>query len=717
MNRERLKEMQSRWMMLARVLVGKRSWFNIIIVALLALSILSVYYQVRDFEFITFDDPKYIRDNPIVGQGITRDSVRWAFLSLGYAANWHPITWISHMLDVELFGLNPGMHHLTNVFFHIANSILVFLVFSLLTGARGKSAVVAALFAFHPLHVESVAWISERKDMLSAFFWMLTLWAYPGYVRYRGVARYLLVTTLFALGLMAKPMLVTLPFVLLLLDFWPIRRPELVLPEKDPSTKQESTSSASLRWSGLVPLVVEKIPLIILSGISSWITYLAQTRGGALRSFELLPLGTRMINSVVSYSAYLWKTVWPLDLAFFYPYPGRFSPILVAGSVLLLVAVTLVAFVFRKRLPFLLVGWLWYVGTLVPVIGLVQVGYQSMADRYTYLPLIGIFLMLVWGVSSIVEGSKTESAALVSAGIVVLTALSAATWVQVGYWKDSKTLFTHALNVTQNNHLAHTNLSAVLLEQGDVQEAIYHATEALNIQPDYVPAMNNRGFGLLLQEKYEEAVHQFTQALDREPNYIPAHYNTGLALYGMGRVDKAIRAYERVLELDPQHAGARRGREEAKIKQQEINENIVRLQRGIVGQPNNAILHYTLAELYRRIGKTGEAMEFYDRALSIDPDMIPALFARALVYVESSEYNKALSSLYAIARLRPDDPDVDYNIACIYAKQGRVDDGVKRLKQALDKGFSNGELLESDPDLENIRETEGFQQLLEELNQ
>ncbi|MDT8271721.1 MAG: tetratricopeptide repeat protein, partial [Desulfomonilia bacterium] len=685
--------------------------------ALLALSILSVYYQVRDFDFIYFDDPKYVRDNPIVGQGITRDSVRWAFLSLGYASNWHPVTWISHMFDVEIFGLNPGMHHLTNVFFHIANSILVFLVFFRLTGARGKSAVVAALFALHPLHVESVAWVSERKDVLSALFWMLTLWAYLGYVRYRGVARYLLVATLYALGLMAKPMLVTLPFVLLLLDFWPIRRAELVVPEKDPSTKQESMSSASLRWSGLVPLVVEKIPLFILSGISSWITYLAQTRGGALRSFELLPLGTRMINSVVSYSAYLWKTLWPLDLAFFYPYPEMLNPILVAGSALLLVTVTLVAFVFRKRFPFLLVGWLWYVGALVPVIGIVQVGDQSMADRYTYLPLIGIFLMLVWGVSSIVESSKTGRAVLVSAGIVVLSALSAATWVQVGYWKDSKTLFTHALNVTQNNHLAHTNLSAVLLEQGDVQEAIYHATEALNIQSGYVPAMNNRGFGLLLQGKYEEAVHQFTQALDREPNYITAHYNTGLALYGMGRVDKAIRSYERVLELDPQHAGARRGKKEAYIKQQEINERIIKVRQSIKDEPNNSILLYTLAEHYRMIGRTGEAMEVYDRALSIDPDMIPALFARALVYTESSEYDKALSSLYAIARLRPDDPDVDYNIACIYAKQGRVDDGVRYLKQALDKGFSNVDLLESDPDLENIRETEGFKQLLEELNQ
>ena len=693
------------------------SYFNrlfarILIAVLLVISILSVYYQVKDFEFIYYDDPKYVRDNPMVGQGITIESIRWAFSSIGYASNWHPLTWISHMVDVELFGLNPGMHHLINVFFHIANTLLLFFVFFRITREMWRCAAVAALFALHPLHVESIAWIAERKDVLSTFFMMLTVWGYFWYVERRVMARYFLVMVLYALGLMAKPMLVTLPFVLLLLDLWPIKRPELVRSDRDILSDGRGTILTDIDWKGFIGLIWEKIPLFVFSGISIWITYLAQDRGGAVSSLDILPLTSRMANAAIASITYLLKIFLPFDLAIFYPYPGTFNPLMVAGSLFFLSSLTLIVLMISRQFPFLFVGWLWYLGTLSPVLGIVQVGFQSMADRYTYIPFIGIFIMLVWGVTSVIERWQTGKPVLISIFLLIIGGLMWTTWIQAGYWKDSKKVFSHALDVTQDNYLAHTNLAAALFEEGDIEGAIHHSAEALKIKPDYVPARCNLGLGLMRQDRYQDAIVHFRQALDIKPAYINAHYNLGASLYELGNVDGSIAEFHKVLQLEPQHAGAIKMIKLAGIKKQKIDRTISQIKEKLQIEPDNYIFHYNVSELYRINGETEKAIDHYERALLIKPDFVQALHNLAILYAANSEFEKALSSLQRIRSLHPNDPDVYYNIACIYSRQGKVGKALEHLSDAINKGFDKQDVLMTDPDLANIRETDFYKNLM-----
>ncbi|HPC48095.1 MAG TPA: hypothetical protein PLW83_08605, partial [Deltaproteobacteria bacterium] len=416
---------------------------------------------------MNFDDPPYVTHNPHVLKGITAEGFRWAFTSV-YGSNWHPLTWISHMLDVELFGMNAGMHHLTNTLLHALNSVLLFLVLEAATKARGKSALVALLFAVHPLHVESVAWVAERKDVLSTFFGMLATAAYIAYANRPSAWRYLVVAIAFVLGLMAKPMLVTLPLVLIILDFWPLER---ILPDgKRPD--------AAARPEGGMPrlplsrLILEKAPLFALSAASSAVTVYAQYTGGSVRTLDEIPLYQRTANAIVSYVMYLVKTAVPSGLAAFYPFPEAIPAAKVIACGVFLAGVTAAAWALRKRRPYLIAGWLWYVVTLVPVIGLVQVGRQSMADRYTYLPLVGIFVIVVWGADDVLKRftrSTKPAAALAAIGLAVLMT---ATYFQVGVWKDSTALFSHAVAVTQGNYIAHYNLGCELQKQGDTGEAI-----------------------------------------------------------------------------------------------------------------------------------------------------------------------------------------------------------------------------------------------------
>jgi tetratricopeptide (TPR) repeat protein len=685
---------------------------KILIVTFLLISILTVYYQVKNFEFIYYDDPKYVRDNPMVKLGISLDSIRWAFFSIGYASNWHPVTWLSHMLDVELYGLNSGMHHLTNVIFHIVNTLLLFFLFYRLTSEKWKCAAVAVLFALHPLHVESVAWIAERKDVLSTFFWILTTWSYVWYVESRGVRRYLLVMMLFVLGLMAKPMLVTLPFTLLLLDFWPIKRPELVKFEDDIASQSMRNNIVRINWAGVWPLIWEKMPLLILTGISSIITYLAQSRGGSVSNLDILPISSRIANAAAAYCTYLWRMIWPLNLAVFYPYPKMFNPLIMVGFFFLLILITLLAFKYTKRFPFLIMGWLWYLGTLLPVIGIVQVGYQSMADRYTYIPFIGIFVMLVWGITSLFIQWRIGRYVLVISFLTIIPVLMWATWVQAGYWKNSITLFSHALDVTKDNYLAHTNLAVALFEKGDVQGAIYHSSEALRIKPDYVPALCDLGFGLMKQGKYQEAIDHFRQSIQINPYYINAYYNLGGALFALGKIDEAIIQFQDVLRLDPQHAGAQKGIEHALAKQRKIDGVIAQMKEELKVDPKNSDLNYRLAELYMSKGNTKDAIAFYEKSLLNNPNLIQALNTLAVLYAQCGEYDNSLSSLHKVVKLKPNDPDVYYNIACIYSKQGRKDDAIISLKQAINCGFKKWNLLKTDSDLGNIRGTDFYRNLI-----
>jgi tetratricopeptide (TPR) repeat protein len=474
---------------------------KLMISLLLILAIIIAYSQVKNFDFVGYDDQEYVTENSRVKKGLTVEGLKWAFTSF-HSANWHPITWLSHMLDCELYGLNPMGHHWTNLIIHMANTILLFLVLKLMTGAIWRSAFVAALFALHPLHVESVAWVSERKDVLSTFFGLLTMGAYYYYVKTSGLKNYLLVIIFLSLGLMAKPMLVTFPFVLLLLDFWPLKRFKL-----NNDRMLQTDRVTFFGFQGFFRLLLEKIPLVIPVVISCILTFLAQKNYGAVQALEALPLINRIANALISYSSYVLKMIWPSSLAVFYPY-SKDLPLWKTGmSCLLLLSVFVFVFRTMKAKPYLLVGWLWYIGTLVPVIGLVQVGEQAMADRYTYIPLIGLFIMVSWGMSDLTFKWHYRKIFLGVCAMIILAALTASTFFQTGHWKNGITLFENAIKVSENNYKAQNNLGAAF-SPVDLDKAIFHFKEALKIKPDYVMALYNLGTALSDKGNYDEAVWQ-----------------------------------------------------------------------------------------------------------------------------------------------------------------------------------------------------------------
>jgi tetratricopeptide (TPR) repeat protein len=511
-----------------------------VIAALLVVVTLAVFGQVLGHEFVNYDDPRYVTNNPHVQEGFTWRSVQWAFTTR-YANNWHPLTWFSHILDWQLFGRNPAGHHLTNLLLHLANTLLLFAVLRRMTGAVGPSGLVAALFAVHPLHVESVAWVAERKDVLSTFFWMLTLLAYARYAERRTAGRYLLTLLLFALGLMTKPMLVTLPCVMLLLDYWPLRRLEL---------------PAGGAGSRVVRLLVEKLPFFALSAASSAVTVWAQNVGGTVMPTEVLPVPLRAANAVVACARYIQNTIWPADLAVFYPHPGVWPAWEVAAAAALVGGSTILACWLWRRRPYWIVGWLWYLGTLVPVIGLVQVGGQALADRYTYVPLIGLFLVAAWGGVELASQRRAHPAVGWAVAVVIVLACAVVSWFQTRLWRDSIALFEHAVRVTENNHVAHNNLAIALAERGRIEDATIHLLEVVRIRPRFASAHNNLGLALAAQNRTAEAAAHFARAVEINPGFAEAHNNLGCALAGLGRAELAIPHFERAISLAPSFADA-----------------------------------------------------------------------------------------------------------------------------------------------------------------
>ncbi len=467
-------------------------------------AILAVFGQLSNHGFINFDDEDYVYSNPWVRSGLTVEGIRWAFTAQT-AGNWHPLTWISHMTDVTLFGLQPGYHHLVSVCIHGVNSMMFFFALHILTKRRWPSFAVAALFALHPLHVESVAWISERKDVISASFWMLTLLSYAWYAAQPDVKRYVMVFISLAAGLMAKPMLVTLPAVLILLDIWPLNR----------------VNYQNIRW-----IVAEKAPFFALSIGSAIITLIAQRGGDAIRSLDALPLYDRLANASMSYVGYIIKMLYPMKLAIYYPYQlDRIEAWKVIGSVAFLAGMTTFAFVLRRFRPYYFVGWLWYVGTLVPVIGLVQVGSQAMADRYTYIPLIGIFIMISFGISDVMPTGYRYRIAAIFSMACCFFALMCLTYQQASYWKNSKSLFSHAISVTQNNVLAHTHLGLAFSTLGLNNRAITEYRKALAISPNHPKIYNNLGVSLYRIGLVSAAISQFRTALELKPDFKQARQN------------------------------------------------------------------------------------------------------------------------------------------------------------------------------------------------
>ncbi len=514
----------------ADVLFGVRT--DVLVGLLLCLITLVVYWQVMDHGFITYDDDKYVTKNPYIQKGLTIESITWAFTTMS-ASNWHPLTWISHMLDYQLFGLNPGWHHLTSLFIHLANTLILFFALKRMTDALWRSAFVAGLFALHPLHVESVAWVAERKDVLSTFFGLLTLWGYARYIERPGAVRYLLPLVFFVLGLMAKPMVVTLPFVLLLLDYWPLKR-------------------FQLGHSGGWRLILEKVPFFVFTTVSCIVTYIAQQGGGAVISSDVYPFTVRVANALVSYIGYIGKMIWPSNLALLYPHPQTLPGWQVAGACLLLVCISLLALKNVSRRPYFIVGWLWYLGMLVPVIGLVQVGAQAMADRYTYMPLVGIFIVVGWGASDLVAQWRFKKAGLsISAGTILL-ALTTVTVSQLGYWKDSITLFERSLNVTKNNYIMHNNLGVELKNKGRIAEAIHHYEASLSINADgYADAHNNYANIIAGQGRVAEAIRHYSDALRINPGNADVHNNLGVALFRSGDIEGAMFNFREAIRIRP----------------------------------------------------------------------------------------------------------------------------------------------------------------------
>ncbi|HEX8521671.1 MAG TPA: tetratricopeptide repeat protein [Tepidisphaeraceae bacterium] len=535
----------------------RRDWTISIVLAAITLII---YIRAATFSFISYDDPDYVSANAHVQRGITPGNIKWAFTT-ATAANWHPITWLSHMLDWHVFGADAGKHHLVSVLLHAINAVLMFWVWNRLTADPWRSAVVAALFAWHPLHVESVAWIAERKDVLSTFFMLLAILAYERFVRAHRWSCYGTVVCCFALGLMAKPMVITLPLLLILLDFWPLRQTD---------------------WRRAV---TQKIPLLLIALAAGAVTFLVQRAGGAVASIEKIPITLRLSNAIISYVRYLGKTLWPAKVAVFYPMPTAFPLWEVILALLFLIAMTLVAFTLRRSRPWLMIGWLWYLIMLLPVIGVIQVGEQAMADRYTYVSLVGIFVMIAWSIPA-----KAPLATSV-ASTVVLALLAAATTRQLGYWRNSETLFRHATQATENNWLAHNHLATALADErrldealesaqtavaihpsatthfnlanllrraGNLPDACIYYERALQLNPQLTQARNNYGIALAQSAKLPQAEAQLRAAIQLKPDYADAWANLGLVLRDQGKLPAAQDALQRALAIDRQHPIARK---------------------------------------------------------------------------------------------------------------------------------------------------------------
>ena len=632
---------------------------NLMICLLLIFAIIIAYGQMRNFDFVGFDDQVYVTENSHVQAGITLKGVVWAFTT-NQDANWFPVTWLSHMLDYELYGLNPMGHHWTNLQLHIANTLLLYFVLQLMTGALWQSAFVAALFALHPLHVESVAWVAERKDVLSTFFGMLFLLAYWRYVNQPRLINYLLVIILFSLGLMSKPMLVTFPFVLLLLDFWPLKR----FQSKNNHLLQ-SDGVTSFSFQKAFRLIFEKIPLFILAAISSVLTFFVQQSKGAVIPIEALSLKTRIANTLISYINYVLKAIWPVHLAVFYPHPGDALPAWqIVGAVLLIAAAVFFAIRSSKQNAYIAVGLFWYLGTLVPVIGLVQVGTQAMADRYTYIPLIGLFIIVAWGVSDLFKKCSYRKIFLGVSAVIIISVLTACTYFQVSHWKNGVTLFENAINVTENNFKAQINLGTAL-GRVDLDRAIFHYKEALKISPDNFMALNKLGVAFYSKENYDEAVLYFTKALRIDPKNTGLSNNLANVLFILGKFDEAVSHYNEVLKTNPEHADAQRNLAYVLSTQGKLDEAVLHYTEALRINPEYGKAHYNLGNILINQGKTKEAMAHFAEAIRISPEYAEVYNKIGLVLFHQGKFKKAEVFFLKAIQIRPNYKEARKNIEAL----------------------------------------------------
>jgi tetratricopeptide (TPR) repeat protein len=649
-------------------------------VALLVLLTLLAYGRAGACGFVNFDDDEYVTANRHVQAGLTADGLRWAFTTF-HAHNWHPLTWLSLQLDAALYGLDPHGFHRTNVLLHTAAAVLLFLALRALTGAVWRSVFVAALFALHPLHVESVAWVSERKDVLSAFFWFLTLLAYAHYAARPGLLRYALVLAAFALGLLAKPMLVTLPCVLLLLDYWPLRRLRLGV---------ELPAAGPFPPAPWPRLVLEKLPLLALAAACAVLTVQAQER--LVKTWDQFPLPVRLENALLAYAVYLGQTVCPIGLTVLYPHPGGgVRTELAVGAAVLLAALTLGALWLARQRPYLVVGWLWYLGTLVPVLGVVQVGLQARADRYTYIPLVGLFVALSWGAADLLDRLRWPAAARVALAGGVTALCVVGTWVQVGFWRDSETLWRHALAVTPDGAAAHNSLGAALEEKGEPEGALHEYLEAVRLDPDHVDARVNLGSALLAEGQPAAAEPHLAAAARLQPGHAPAHAKLGLALAQLGRADEAEGQYAEALRLVPEYAEAHNGLGVLLLREGRVREAVAHFEAALASRPDSTATRVNLGTALLRQGAPSEAAAQFTQAVQEDPDLAAAHNGLGVALARQGRWEEAVACDRAAVRLAPRDVQYRCNLALALHELGRKDAAAEyQAALALDPGWPEG---------------------------
>ena len=668
----------------------------------------AVFGQTLGHEFVNYDDNMYVYENPVVSSGLSWKGVKWVFTH-SLSANWHPLTMMSHMLDCQWYGLNPGGHHLTNVLLHTASVILLFLVLRRMTGFPWRSAFVAAVFAIHPLRVESVAWVAERKDVLSGLFFMLTLWAYTRYVasdRWQ-VTRtdsassrvtqfvsffYCLVLLFFTLGLMCKSMLVTLPLVLLLLDYWPLGRLSGVKWQV-PGEKQGKPSTFN---SQLSTLLLEKLPLIGLAVASCVVTIFAQQE--ALQSFDKFSLPLRMGNALISCAAYLDQMFWPSGLAVLYPLTsGSVGVSGVVLSLVLLAGISTGVFILRRRHPYFLTGWLWYLIMLMPVIGIIQVGGQARADRYTYLPQIGLYLLLTWALAELCAGWRHRRVVLGGGSAIILAVLMICTYEQTSYWRNSESLWTHTLACTSDNDVAHDNFGNFLIGEGRADEAITHYQKAVQINPKNVEAHYNLGNVLIKEGSVDEAITYYQKALQINPDYAQAHNNLGNALLQKGNVDEAIVHFQKALQISPHFAEAHYNFGNVLLHKGRVDEAITHFQTALQIRPDNAEAHYNFGNVLIKAGRVDEAIVQYQQALQINPDSLDFLNNLAWLlatYPDAHIRNGAQAVKYAGRACELTHDGVTLlvgTLAAAYAEAGRYDDAIATAQEACALASASGE--------------------------
>ena len=700
-----------------------------VVCILLAGIVWIAFGQTLHHQFVNYDDGPYVYDNPRIISGLTPGNIQWAFTHV-HAANWHPLTTISHMLDCQLYGLQPWGHHLTNILLHAAAAILLFFALRELTGGghaatgigssavasakaddagrdqrsrlqgRGSlwaSAFVAALFAIHPAHVESVAWVAERKDVLSAVFFILTLWAYARYARSDRFSwrRYTTVLVLFALGLMCKPTLVTLPLVLLLLDYWPLRRVRnsdfrdqrsaVAAPVRGaPQRRTRLRVASAWQAAAWLHLIVEKIPLLVLSAASCVATILAQKE--AFAPTRAIPLQERVANAVVAYVEYLGQAIYPAHLAVLYPYPeGSLSVAQAIVALVFLLIVSVIFFVWRKACPFALTGWFWFVGMLVPMIGIVQVGSQPRADRYTYLPEIGLYIVATWGAMDLFKRWQHKREVFAVA-LLIIVAFVTRSYFQTSYWRNSETLWRHTVDITSRNYIAHNNLAGTLLDRGQLGEAIAHYREALEIKPDVAQVQSNLGNALVREGQVEEAIVHLQKALEIDPGYAEAYNHMGSALMKKGQAGEAIAYYQKAVQLNASYADAYNNLGVAFLRNGQVDEAIAHYRKAVAINPGSAEMQYNLGNVLAREGNWADAIECYQAALSTERDSVKAAKVRnnlGAALEKLGKSDEALEQFSQALQINGNYPEAHCNLGRMLAQRGRRDEAVAHLREAL----------------------------------